>query len=429
LVFSGKRIAKSYAKSWFTLDLVSSVPWDFVTAGLLPGLQPARLLKIGKIAKVLKLLRVGKVIRMLAGSSLIERMEEVLPPKAHQTISKILYLVTVTLLLCHWLACLLAAVDGGSIERYLDVGPRSPVGPRYLAALYWAMTTLTTVGYGDITPASDNERLYAMLAMIIGGSFYGYMIGCMTSVITDMDIDTRAFNERMEMLDGWLDFHDQIPTILRRRLRRHFRKQLRARTSVDTATIVKDLSPELRSDAAGFVIHLEVRQNAVFRNMPNSALGSLMDILQTSQAKRGENIVAQGDPGLAMYIIVEGTARFRLGHFWLPPAGGNLKKEEDRLRKEAKKEAEAKRGASDSAAGTLERTNSEYLRNLKQLIEGDSFGEEIIFTLEESYRYTIAAEAPMTLCTISEDAFKKRFRNLPDVYDVMLNNFMTSKKF
>merc|ERR1719253_1775247 len=85
LVVSGNRIAKHYLKTWFTLDLVSSVPWDSVSAGLLPGLQAAKVLKIGKIAKVLKLLRIGKAIKSLAGSTLLERMEENLPPKARQT--------------------------------------------------------------------------------------------------------------------------------------------------------------------------------------------------------------------------------------------------------------------------------------------------------------------------------------------------------
>merc|ERR1719478_733152 len=158
------------------------------------------------------------------------------------------------------------------------------------------MTTLTTVGYGDVLPTSDRERLYAMLAMIVGGSFYGYIIGSMTSVITDMDIDARAFNDRMEMLDAWLEFHEQIPTLLKRRIRRHIRRQLRVRTSVDDAAIIKDLSPELRADAASFIIHVEVRRNALFCTLPNSALGSLIEVLHIVSSKRGENIVTHGDP-------------------------------------------------------------------------------------------------------------------------------------
>ncbi|EGB12308.1 hypothetical protein AURANDRAFT_9605, partial [Aureococcus anophagefferens] len=54
---------------------------------------------------------------------------------------------------------------------------------RYLAAMYWAFTTMTTVGYGDITPAGDMERIYAIFAMLMGVSFYSYIIASVSSMV------------------------------------------------------------------------------------------------------------------------------------------------------------------------------------------------------------------------------------------------------
>ena len=47
-------------------------------------------------------------------------------------------------------------------------------GTQYLYSVYWALTTLTTVGYGDITPTNNLERLYSLFALLTGALVFGY---------------------------------------------------------------------------------------------------------------------------------------------------------------------------------------------------------------------------------------------------------------
>ena len=56
--------------------------------------------------------------------------------------------------------------------------------PRYLVCVYWAVTTISSVGYGDILPSSDDERIFAIIAMLVGGAFYGYVVAEMASMVT-----------------------------------------------------------------------------------------------------------------------------------------------------------------------------------------------------------------------------------------------------
>ena len=47
---------------------------------------------------------------------------------------------------------------------------------RYLASFYWAVTTATTIGYGDITPTNEFERFVAAGVIMIGVAYYSFII-------------------------------------------------------------------------------------------------------------------------------------------------------------------------------------------------------------------------------------------------------------
>ena len=57
-----------------------------------------------------------------------------------------------------------------SPHHHRTTAPSAQVTTPYVASLYWSFTTMTTVGYGDLIPQSDTERLFAACAMIIGAA-------------------------------------------------------------------------------------------------------------------------------------------------------------------------------------------------------------------------------------------------------------------
>lgn len=69
-----------------------------------------------------------------------------------------------------------------------------------MVAFYWALQTLTTVGFGDITIKTVTERIYAIIWMIIGVAFYSYAIGNMTNMIASLDADNEILNEKISVL-------------------------------------------------------------------------------------------------------------------------------------------------------------------------------------------------------------------------------------
>ena len=58
---------------------------------------------------------------------------------------------------------------------------------RLIISCYYALTTLSTVGYGDYFPISNYERLIAIIIMIMGVAFFSYIMGNFIEIISNYE--------------------------------------------------------------------------------------------------------------------------------------------------------------------------------------------------------------------------------------------------
>jgi len=79
------------------------------------------------------------------------------------------------------------------------VEPNAESHEHFADALWWAMVTVSTVGYGDITPETNTGRMIASVLIIFGVGVVGYVAGFMTSILdADDDEEDRAALDRLE---------------------------------------------------------------------------------------------------------------------------------------------------------------------------------------------------------------------------------------
>jgi voltage-gated potassium channel Kch len=53
-----------------------------------------------------------------------------------------------------------------------------------LVSCYFALTTLSTVGYGDYFPISNEERIFAVIIMLGGVAFFSYIMGSFIEILS-----------------------------------------------------------------------------------------------------------------------------------------------------------------------------------------------------------------------------------------------------
>jgi len=332
------------------------------------SVKSAKLLKTSKIFKMLKMMRLSKVHKIIRFANLPGSLDELMSTSQMQARITFGGLFCVMLLICHWLACGMCLFGCDFSNSNCDL----PSVDRYLTGYYWAITTVTTVGYGDITGSTTQTRCYTVFAMLVGGAFYGYFIGSISSVVSINDLNAKAYFARMDNLQAWLD-HSCFPPELRSKIHRYFKTHFSQKPAPDEISILTDLSPELRNAVSKYLIGGDVMHIPMFERLPKGVMPRIMQILQSTSCEADSVICEDGEAGSAMYIITKGIAHKTV------------------------------------------QNSDETIR----ICTGDCFGEEIVVGCKEAYEYTIIAATDIELIYIAEDELRNCLVSMPDVFKSM----------
>ena len=70
----------------------------------------------------------------------------------------------------------------------------------YMTSFYFTVTTIVTVGYGDITPVSIIEKVLCVFIMVTGVIGFSFVTGALTSIIQNEDSSMTKLKQQFQVL-------------------------------------------------------------------------------------------------------------------------------------------------------------------------------------------------------------------------------------
>ncbi|XP_069094112.1 potassium voltage-gated channel subfamily H member 6 [Pleurodeles waltl] len=303
------KIAIHYFKGWFLIDMVAAIPFDLLIFRTGSD-ETTTLIGLLKTARLLRLVRVARKL---------DRYSEYG--------AAVLFLLMCTFaLIAHWLACIWYAI--GNVERpymehkigwldnladqigksYNDTDQASgpSIKDKYVTALYFTFSSLTSVGFGNVSPNTNSEKIFSICVMLIGSLMYASIFGNVSAIIQRLYSGTARYHTQMLRVKEFIRFH-QIPNPLRQRLEEYFQHAWSYTNGIDMNAVLKGFPECLQADICLHLNRTLLQNCKAFRGATKGCLRALAMKFKTTHAPPGDTLVHYGDVLTTLYFISRGS--------------------------------------------------------------------------------------------------------------------------
>ncbi|KAJ9158913.1 hypothetical protein P3X46_024456 [Hevea brasiliensis] len=300
LVRDRRKISMRYLSTWFLMDVASTIPFEAL-GYLFTGKQ-----KMSLSYSLLGILRFWRLRRV---KQLFTRLEKDI--RFSYFWIRCARLLFVTLFLVHCAGCLYYLLA----DRYPHQGKtwigavipnfrETSLWIRYISAVYWSITTMTTVGYGDLHAVNTMEMIFIIFYMLFNLGLTAYLIGNMTNLVVEGTRRTMEFRNSIEAASNFV-FRNRLPPRLKEQILAYMCLRFKAE-SLNQNQLIEQLPKSICKSICHHLFLPTVEKVYLFRGVSREILLLLVAEMKAEYIPPREDVIMQNEAPDDVYIIVSG---------------------------------------------------------------------------------------------------------------------------
>lgn len=307
------KIFRHYLSFWIWIDVLTTFPFDWLMPESNKG-SGAKVISFFKLVRVIKLL---KLVRLVKLKMLIFRIEDQIANQTLINFMIVLKLLVYLFLIAHFFACMMFSISSSDMSpdgfTNLIVNksdkPIVSADELYVSSLYWAFVTMTSIGYGDFSPKSTNEKMFGIFTMLFSSVVFGVIIGNIGTLMEKSSLKAKARRDTLHNINLFFHKYSIAPNIKYKARRYidyafHYDKYNENYIGDVLSLLSQPLQEEILLCTNGTVIH----HCKVFRIFSDLGINRLAKLLIIKIFSPLDSIIKEGQTSEGMYFILKGGA-------------------------------------------------------------------------------------------------------------------------